>query len=366
MLKLAIVIPTWNRLDKLVKNIESIQSQKFDESLIEVFVYVHNSCSSDGTDEYLSQINNKKINGIFLRGFNSVNLNESGEPIHVGVFENYRRAINVVEDADWILTLGDDDKLNHQNAISGILSAIRLCQKDHDVQLIHFCQARRSKRTGRVIVNDLKQLCNSIGFHEILGWMSSICATAEVWRAAVNSDIYLNSQSAYAHSSGLFYAAYDKKSAFIDSDYVEPQDQVQSEESIKRWELENIGERYFYIVDDLIKMKDCAKLKNTLNPIFFRYLTYSLWDRYLQYIMARVINSAEYGSVLKGHMHRIREIEDFLLLPIDRGNLARLVLNTEALIDSYVQSANVTNASKSKLIDSYKLASSTIYPFTNL
>ena len=69
------------------------------------------------------------------------------------------------------------------------------------------------------------------------------------------------------------------KEAFIDYPLVEPQDDVMTDESIERWKIENTAERYFYVIDDWIKMREQGVLRDMMPSTFFRYHTYHLWDR---------------------------------------------------------------------------------------
>ena len=98
--------------------------------------------------------------------------------------------------------------------------------------------------------------------------------------------------------------------------WVETQDETQTEESIKRWAAENMGERYFYVVDCVLSQFEQGILKHKLKPVFYRYHTYSLWDRYASFLVAKALNTGELTEVDVAHWERIRKIADTLSDPV--------------------------------------------------
>ena len=179
---------------------------------------------------------------------------------------------------------------------------------------MHACQSRRSTSSGNVYNDKVLKLCEEFGYHEMLGWFSSIITRRDIMTEALQK---LQNRvherqweiSAFGHSAELMKLLHDKEGAFIDYPLVEPQDEVMTDESIQRWKIENTAERYFFVIDDWIEMSEQGLLKDKMPSKFFRYLTYNLWDRLishqLQAIAAYKIMSNE--GQIKASLDRFTE-----------------------------------------------------------
>ena len=66
----------------------------------------------------------------------------------------------------------------------------------------------------------------------------------------------------------LLEEIHNKKGAFIDFPFVEPQDGSMTEDTRQRWQSENMGERYIYVVDDLERLKELGIPLKDLKPTF--------------------------------------------------------------------------------------------------
>ena len=60
-LKIAIAIPTYNRLEKLKFALSKIEAQEIDDRF-ELYCVISNIASTDGTTEFLNQLSHKHIN----------------------------------------------------------------------------------------------------------------------------------------------------------------------------------------------------------------------------------------------------------------------------------------------------------------
>ncbi|NDB86244.1 MAG: hypothetical protein EB127_26640, partial [Alphaproteobacteria bacterium] len=115
--------------------------------------------------------------------------------------------------------------------------------KSDDLAIVHVSQARRSRRTGQVLRGSLLGLCNTLGFHEMLGWMSSLVIRCDIFKKFMPVALDHYPESAYGQSAAFLELAHDKGALFVDMDWVETQDQRQTQESIQRWAEVNMGER---------------------------------------------------------------------------------------------------------------------------
>ena len=268
---ITIAIPTFNRVEKLKRCVESISSQSLDDD-IKLSIAISNTASSDGTNSYLSALQES--------GDNFFITNEIGADTqcNLGSLAN-----TIPPHSDWVWLMGDDDYLFSPHSIS-IVHEIISTANAIDLSFIHACQARRSARSETMFENKVLNLCEEFGFHEMLGWFSSIIAPKNIMVSALR-----NTQerfrlggidtSAFTHSSEFLKLIHDKTGVFIDYPLVEPQDTDMTIETMQRWQEENIGERYFRVVDDILKMRDEGVVTQRLASTFFRYHTYGFWDR---------------------------------------------------------------------------------------
>ena len=86
----------------------------------------------------------------------------------------------------------------------------------------------------------------------------------------------------------IFEEIFWMKGSFIDLPLVETQELGMTEDTRNRWEMENMGERYIYVMDDIKRLKNNGLPLSNLSPHFFRYHRYQLWDRFIIYQLGLV------------------------------------------------------------------------------
>lgn len=360
-LKIAIAIPTYNRLEKLKFALDKIEAQEIDDRF-ELYCVISNVGSKDGTFEFLEQLKSDKIQYVIW--------NKPEENIYV----NWRRVTEAIPaDIDWVWFHGDDDFLTGPAVVKGLVEIIE-SQADEKLSLIHICQARRSRNTGKIIRGSLFELCNQLGYHEMLGWMSSLVVRkrsfvpAMLWATkpslTINPNQFLeNKISAYRQSAGLLRECHTADALFVDAPWVEPQDQEQTPESIERWQETHEGERYFFVVDDLIKMYEEKILSRPLRPNFFRYLTYSLWDRYASNVIAMTLSPGGLDKKYRMHLERIAKIAQFFAVTRDKKLFLQWHHALSEMISMHEQAFKHMELSKGRLMTGYKNANESSYPF---
>ncbi len=310
-IKIAIAIPTFDRLNKLKVAVEKIENQVIDDRF-ELYCVISNIASNDGTSEYLSQLKSGTVKYVIWNK-PDVNINN-----------NWRRcAESIPNEIDWVWFHGDDDFITHSTVLQELIDVIIQYSTDK-LSLIHACQARRSQNSGNIIRGNLFDLCNQIGYHEMLGWMSSIIIRREKFIPAIIqstqpyfdeipiAEFVKHKLSVYRHSASFLEFCAKDDALFIDSSWIEPQDAEQTPESIARWASDNHGERYLFVIDDLLDLYERGVLEKKCSFIFFRYLTYSFWDRYAIYISASVLEAGFLTDSIKEHLIRVRRISELL------------------------------------------------------
>jgi glycosyltransferase involved in cell wall biosynthesis len=282
-MKLVIAIPTFNRCEKLRRNIESIDRQIIPDG-VELSLAISNSASTDSTQHFLRELSAHRSN-ICL--FNQ----QTG---WTGGNYGYLETI-IPEQADWVWCMGDDDYFPEKNSLASMCEFLKKNDSDQDFVFVHACQAQ-----SQVFKSDVLSLCNGFGYIEMFGWISSIVMRAQPFKKAlrkIDKRVQVartepplgNSQSAFFHSSYLLEEIYDKKGAFIDLPFIEPQDELMTEDTRRRWQNENMGERYIYVVDDLMRLREIGLPLTNLPSQFFKYHKYHLWDRFINYQISATI-----------------------------------------------------------------------------
>ena len=368
-----VAIPTFNRCSYLKTNIEHFKKQVVSDD-IRLSLAVSNSASSDGTSDFLKNL-----------------VNEGGD---VSVYNkkrdwhgyNYGCLLEALpDDADWVWLMGDDDYLADPKAVDIVCDIIKEQKKDGDFAFVHACQARRSRNSGDVYIDNVLTLCNEIGYLELLGWMSSLIIRKDIFERAIGrthdralpskDDVeYAQTISAFFHSKGLLEELHDKMGAIIDLPLVEPQDESQTAESIKRWTEENVGERYINVMDDIASLAESGVALNDLNAKFFRYHTFHLWDRFMTYQLAAIVNfgNAEDKAAILSSMTRYTEnwerifgVTDYLEDKVLKKALASIIECNASLGEMYV-SKNFDLSVASLLEKQAQLLSMPTHPFTTV
>ena len=173
-MKIAIAIPTFNRVEYLRKAVQSVLDQVHDHG-VELYIVISNIASTDGTGDYLDQLNKDQENVIVYN-----------QPEDNRIYPNpYFLASVIPEDIDWVWFMGDDDYLMQENSVQIVSEHIKEHQ-EKDLCFLHACQGRTSRSTGLVRFAEIFDLCNEFGYHEILGWFSSIVLRKSEFVASMN------------------------------------------------------------------------------------------------------------------------------------------------------------------------------------
>ena len=290
---ITVAIPTFNRVEQLKKCVESIVSQSPDDNF-QLSIAISNTASSDGTHSYLSDLKESGDRFFITNEIGTDTLRNLGS-----------LAETIPSHSDWVWLMGDDDYLYSPHSVSIIHEIIRTAS-DPELSFIHACQARRSARSEQMFENNVLNLCEEFGFHEMFGWFSSIIVRKDIMVSALqNTQDRLRSggfeTSAFAHSAEFLKLTHDKSGVFVDYPLVEPQDEEMTAETVQRWQVENMGERYFYLVDDIIRMRDEGVFTERLASTFFRYHTYGFWDRLITQQLTSLVNFKTISGEPKKH-----------------------------------------------------------------
>ena len=367
---LTIAIPTYNRCEYLKKNIESFDKVRRPNG-IKLSLTISNSASEDSTEAYLEKIS-KERQDIFL--FNRRMEWNGG---------NYGYLSNTIpDDADWVWFMGDDDYLSHEESLEKVCDLLLRENANADFGFVHACQARRSRDTGAVVSDTTFNLCNQFGYTEMLGWISSIIMRRQSFvdalqkvdaraQQARDEPALGNTHSAFFQASCIFEEIYWMRGAFIDSPLVDMQDQEMTEATRQRWQSENMGERYIYIIDDLQRLKSQGLPIKDLRNEFFRYHEYQIWDRFIihQLNVLEAFGNGDDSELIKNSMARfvdnwgrISAIAGLLSDPVCKKQLTTIVENCIGLSNLFLET-NFNPAVKELLLRQKELHTVSEYDF---
>jgi hypothetical protein len=127
-------------------------------------------------------------------------------------------------------------------------------------------------------------IAQNFGLIEMTGFITgNICMRRRLMFAAETPRWNEYAKSAFVQSFALFEELQHDQMVFLDIPLIATQYTDQNEETQKRWSRDNISYRYLFTVTAIQRMYDDGILITKLNPKFFRYLSYHLWDRFLHY-----------------------------------------------------------------------------------
>lgn len=272
-MKLLVAIPTWNRADHLDTAIRAIAAARAMTSKCDVELFISDNCSSDHTAEAVARWRDDAP-WIHYRRWDE----------HISAWgpDILKRALLGSDlDYDYLWLQGDDDYISDLGAYEKLAAAIRANAADPPA-IAHCCAARRSlPGDQRVIAGNTEDLCNTYGWHDLLGWISSLVLSREtVSRIWDSPHCDIQPRSAYWHAEALLEAAYGRTMLILAEGLIDTQDEEQTAASKERWAQAGVGKAYWYVISGLNSLKDRGILTKPLTLGFFRYLTYSFWDRF--------------------------------------------------------------------------------------
>jgi len=273
-MKLLVVIPTWNRAGYLDKAIGAIAAARAQAQAAghEVTLFISNNLSTDHTAEVVARWQETEP-WIHMRIWD----------VHTSIWADiiHRAFTACSQDYDYAWLQGDDDWITDASAYRQVLEAIE-ADPANPPAIVHCCMNRRALPGDFRIVSGLTEdLCNTYGWHDLLGWISSLVVAREtVVRMLASPQFAQKAHSAYFHSEVLLEAAYGQPMLVLANGLIDQQDEHQTVESMERWAKAGVGAAYWGIIPGLLNLKERGVLKTPLSMAFFRYLTYSFWDRF--------------------------------------------------------------------------------------
>ncbi len=281
MKKLCFAIPTWNRAKKLERCVKEMARQIIElGKQNEIGIFVSDNCSNDDTPNVLAKLKKEYPFLDYCRLDRHTEARYNFETV-------FQKA-----DGEYLWIFGDDDIL-----LKDGLKMVWHVLNTKEATLIHAGNGWLKPHSYKIYEDTVLELSNKMGFNQFIGWMTSVIIKKSVLLQMLKLpqwDKYV--EAAFAHTVGILHVAAYDRAVVIDFPICQPMEQ-QTEEDIKRWQMENMGWRYFLTIEGLQILFQIGILKEKLRPMFFKYLTYYLWDRFIVQMIASELEILTEGKL---------------------------------------------------------------------
>jgi abequosyltransferase len=268
MRKICFAIPTWNRADKLERNVQIIVNQILD-SKSDACIFVSDDGSDDDTVIRLRKLKSK------------YDFIDFCEYPHAGLTANAENLLRHAE-GEYIWTFGDDDML----LPGGLVSVMKVLNQGHSPSVIHAGHGWFRPHTGNIYSGNVFLFSNKVGLNQFIGWQTSLIMRRDLAKGIIKSWIWEKSKmGAYPYLPAILAQAANQPAIYINAPIAQPMEQ-QNQEDIRRWGEQQIGWRYFVSVEAICDVYNKGGFTKKPNAKFFQYLNYYLWDRFLVQMIA--------------------------------------------------------------------------------
>lgn len=334
-MKLSILIPTYNRCEKLRICINSAV-EFMSKSRHEVEIIVRDNVSTDETNEYLKNASAKDSR-----------IKSSRRDIFIpSGHENLVRWFTEIEDtSDWYWILGDDDVLTTEN--------IELFDRLLDMADIDYIHIPTPKLilNDNLIIDKISGISDYFGLLEIFSFFSnqiiskSALSSIKYWLNAHGKS--LNFEYCFIHALVLSCALHDKKGAISNFSFVNYQNGTPSE---------NSGVPWFDTAQNIKLLSDQKIINIPLKKEFFLSRGVFIWRLFTQWLIRYALeNNTQPDELLhKKIIDTINLISDQDLKRSDT-ELVRIAINNLRLANSGICNEEANNHMRNQAIDIYNL-----------
>jgi glycosyltransferase involved in cell wall biosynthesis len=310
-MKLLVVIPTYDRANYLDKAIGAVVNARTCTRNCQVGLFLSDNCSRDHTPAVVQRWQEQAP---WIRAH------------RWDVFEDRwsqvlkRAFLACGDDYDYLWLQGDDDWITDPLAYTKLAVAIK-DEAAHPPAIVHCCQTKRAHAGDtRIVAGNTEEMCNAFGWHDMLGWISSLVISRKTIERTVGTPSfgpdYRN--AAFSHSEGFLEAAYGRRMLVMGAGLIDTQDAEATPECIARWASGSVNERYWDIIPGLKEMVARGVITKPLSQGFFRYHTYTFWDRFAIEVMNSAALAATPEEVIERKLLMLGEIADLLGFSEDR------------------------------------------------
>lgn len=332
-----IAIPTFNRLPQLRQALDAIAQLRVPGGM-RLTVAISNIASVDGTSEFLDTL---KLPNAEVCIHN--------EP-------DARSRLNFVflskvvpADADWVWLHGDDDRILRSNALEQVARVLG-AEGHEDASLLVVPQAKRTRATGRTYAGKTLDLCNTHGFHEIMGWISQLLMRGTVYHAAMEAlekssvsitfdeSLTANRNSPFHLASLVLHQVIDRATILYDEALIDEQvpESAKPQATATARKLENLHDRFFLVIDDLIAIN--PDLRGKCTHLFLRYVNKYFEDLLIHIAADDALHAWQTPITLTEKLQCLRRLPSILIPGADRDMVQQKIEEACALAEAFVSS----------------------------
>lgn len=332
-----VAIPTFNRLPHLRRALSALAQLRVPRSM-QLTVAISNIASTDGTSEFLDKV---KLPNAEMR------IHNEPDPRSRLNFVFLSKVVPV--DADWVWLHGDDDQILDNKALEKIVRV--LGAEGHEAaSMLVVPQAKRTRATGRTYVGKTIDLCNTHGFHEIMGWISQLIMRGSIYHSAmealekssvsITSDESLttNRNSPFHLASLVFRQIHDRMAILFDEALIDEQvpESVKPQATASARRLENLHDRFFFVVDDLVAINPDLRGKCTRR--FLRYVNKYFEDLLIHIASDDALNAWQTPIALSEKLECLQRLPSILVPGTDRYMVQQKVNEACSIVNAFVAS----------------------------
>lgn len=326
MIRVAIAIPTFNRLEQLRHLLRSVEAQVLPNDL-QLTICVSSCASLDGTDQYLRDYHsNFNFKYYAARDFGDdylTCLRESG-------YDNGLHLLGIIDDdVDFVWFMGDDEELIDKYSIFRLRSLIvSSCQQTID--FISLPASPQEENLYPQSPDHCVALANTVGFLNLFGWFSGCVVRTSFFKAAITLAYSDYRQSIYGVATALLKVLARCSGLRAPHVLVRPQHAIQTPESALRWRQTDHEVRSFFVLRDLIGLRDVGTFSIELKPSFFMLNGHGLWAELAKKVLMLASSEANDSASLIRLIRSLRTFNDLCKDPV----FNELILST---IESIIQ-----------------------------
>lgn len=268
----ALAIIAYGDADGISETLESIALQDLDAgiSLSVAVARHHNSITEAGIREALAGCT-ENVTIVDIASHDDVNVMRCAALPAL--------AAAMPDDADWVWTLEAGHRLYQRDSLNVLANTIHQ-DAYSSVHAVHVSDADRSFNSGYVQHKTVEEFCQTFGYFEILGKVSSLIIRAAHYKFAFNSHLADTANAAnsgeiwvshHTHSQFLFLALSQTTAVLADLKLV-------NLDSGADWATPQKSHEWFRIAREVIELGAATGKNTKWNPHFFRYGTASLWS----------------------------------------------------------------------------------------
>lgn len=292
---LTFVIPTHSRPHTIERCVRSIAEQIPSFAPVFIKVLAHNA--SDETHQILNKLQ-EEFPGIL-----------KWRPLVAPA--DYSAAFQAMfteaEDSEWVWTFGDDDYLL-PGALPFMLEELKKPSMA-DIQFLHVVEKTREANTKAIYRGRMIDLCNTYGWIEMTGFISgNIIRGDRLAHAAKTPRWRRYAKSAFVQSAALLEELRDDQCALLDIAVIDSQRNASEDnpDTMEKWNEQAISLRYQWAAEAIETMFDDGILFDKVTPRFYRYLSYSLINRFLSHFTADYLNHGiVYDDLTWNRLHKL-------------------------------------------------------------